>query len=241
MKNQAKFQPVTLSKVAGIILILESLVIFVPMIIMGISFNWPENLSKPASYNFSLLIEQATVIKSGYLAYLFYSILFFVAILMVAQVTSNGKNFSAALNLGVGFGALSSLARSLGILRWLTAIPILADIYTKGTLEEQTISTLFYETLNSYGGAIGELLGVSIFASFALLGVAIGMLQSTHIPKWLAYFGLVSSVVVFLQSLEVFGVEVNSVIMVSALQFWMLASGIVFLRMKTHPQPILTN
>jgi hypothetical protein len=220
------------NRTAGIMLIMESFAIFVPMTIMGAAFNWPENLSLPAAYNLQLVAEQADAVQTGYLTYLLYSSLFFVAILMAAQVTASGQKFDAALNLAAGFAALSALARSLGIVRWLSVMPVLADVYATGSPEAQEMALKLYDAFNAYGGAIGELLGVSMFASFAMFALAIGMLRASHIPRWLAYFGLTASVALLLQSLELFGIELNSVLMVSFLQFWMLAAGIVFLRMK---------
>ena len=89
--------------------------------------------------------------------------------------------------------------------------------------------------LNACAEGIGELLGVSLFASIWLVLISILLLRSSHWPNWLGYFGLIVAASLHLNLLEIIGIDMGAIITVSeTLQhFWMLATAIVFLRKKT--------
>ena len=93
---------------------------------------------------------------------------------------------------------------------------------------------MVYEMLNAYAGGIGELLGVSLFASIWLVLISILLIRSSHWPNWLGYFGLIVAASLLLNLLEMIGIDMGAMISVSeTLQhFWMLSTAIVFLRKK---------
>lgn len=225
MKNNS-FQRLT-----GILLILEGLLIFVPMAILGAAINWPDSLGQPASVNLPLILEKASAVNAGYFVYLIYSILFFVVILFTARLVAGNETFNTVLKAAVGLAALSTLARSIGIVRWLSAMPVLAKLYVGGTPESQATISIIYDAVNAYGGTIGEALGVGLFAGLSMLALSIAMFRMPDAPKWLSIFGVVAGIAVMLQSLELFGVDLGALItvLVAVLQFWFLAAGIRFL------------
>lgn len=220
----------------GILLIVEGLLIFAPMAILGAAINWPASLDEPASVNLPLLLENASAVNAGYFIYLIYSILFFIVVLFTARLIAGGEAFSTALKAAVGLSALSALARSLGIVRWLSVMPVLAGLYANGSPETQAMVSIVYDAMNAYGGTIGEALGVGLFAGLSMFALVIAMFQVKDAPKWLSIFGLVAAFAVTLQSLELFGVDMGALItvVVAVLQFWFLAAGIRFV---TAPYP----
>ena len=115
-------------------------------------------------------------------------------------------------------------------------MPVLARLYTNPAATEnfkESIS-MVYEMLNAYAGGIGELLGVSLFASIWLVLISILLIRSSHWPNWLGYFGLIVAAFLLLNLLEMIGIDMGAMISVSeTLQhFWMLTTAIVFLRKK---------
>lgn len=221
----------SLQRLTGILLILEGLLIFAPMVILGEAINWPDSLGQPASVNLPLILEKASAVYAGYFVYLIYSILFFVVILFTAQIVSRNEMFDTALKTAVGMAALSALARSIGIVRWLSAMPVLAKLYVEGTPEAQATISIVYEAINAYGGTIGEALGVGLFAGLSMLALSVAMFRVPEAPKWLGIFGSIAGIAVTLQSLELFGVDLGALItvLVAVLQFWFLVAGIRFL------------
>jgi hypothetical protein len=212
----------------GILLIIEGLLMIPPLVILGAAINWPASLSEPASVNLPLLLEKAGAVQTGYFIYLLYSILFFVVILLTAKIVSEKREFNGWLKAAAGFAVISTLARCIGIVRWLSVMPVLAKQYVGGSAESQLIISVVYDAINAYGGTIGEALGVGIFAGLSLISLSIAMFENEGNPKWLAVFGVFAGLAVMIQSVELFGIDLGVYIsvLVSVLHIWLFAIGI---------------
>lgn len=218
------------------LLIIEFLLIFPPLIILGAAINWPMSLDEPASVNLPLLLEQYAAVMTGYGIYLVYSLLFWPVAYLTGRVIVGDDVENGLFRIASGFAALSALARALGIVRWLFAMPVLAQLYTAPTATPELHASISvaYEMLNAYAGGVGELLGVSLFAVIWLVLVSVMILRRADWPNWLGYFGFVAAGSLFLNLLEVIGVDMGPMITISVtlLHFWMLAAAIVFWRRK---------
>jgi Domain of unknown function (DUF4386) len=221
----------SLYTIAGWLLIAESLLIFVPLTVLGSAINWPKSLSDPADKILPLLVENASAVRFGYLVYLVYSILFWAIASLTIRVLSDDEPDSIWLRVANGFGIASAVARCLGIIRWLVAMPALATLYTDPTISTGTRESIavVYRALNDYAGSIGEVLGVSLFAGLWLAIVSVRILQTRILPRWLGFLGLVSATLLAVQLARLFGVDLGAFISVSVsvLQLWFLAMGIV--------------
>jgi Domain of unknown function (DUF4386) len=221
----------SLYTIAGWLLIAESLLIFVPLTVLGSAINWPKSLSDPADKILPLLVENASAVRFGYLVYLVYSILFWAIASLTIRVLSDDEPDSIWLRVANGFGIASAVARCLGIIRWLVAMPALATLYTDPTISTGTRESIavVYRALNDYAGSIGEVLGVSLFAGLWLAIVSVRILQTRILPRWLGFLGLVSAILLAVQLARLFGVDLGAFISVSVsvLQLWFLAMGIV--------------
>ncbi|MBM3669960.1 MAG: DUF4386 family protein [Actinobacteria bacterium] len=105
---------------AGWVSILQGLLIFVPMVVLGAAINWPESLSDPADIALPRLLENEGAVRFGYVAYLIYSILFAVTIALLVRYVK-GAALGVLAAVIIGFAMISALARSIGIVRWLVA------------------------------------------------------------------------------------------------------------------------
>jgi Domain of unknown function (DUF4386) len=221
----------SLYTIAGWLLIAESLLIFVPLTVLGSAINWPKSLSDPADKVLPLLVENASAVRFGYLVYLVYSILFWAIASLTIRVLSDDEADSIWLRIANGFGIASAVARCLGIIRWLVAMPALATLYTDPTISTSTRESIsvVYRALNDYAGSVGEVLGVSLFAGLWLAIVSVRILQTRILPRWLGFLGLVSATLLAVQLARLFGVDLGAFISVSVsvLQLWFLAMGIV--------------
>ncbi len=236
VNSSAQADPMAIRRQAAIFLIMEFLLIFAPLIILGAAINWPASLDEPASVNLPLILEQYAAMMTGYSIYLVYSLLFWPMAYLTGRAIIIHDTENTLFRVASGFAALSCLARALGIVRWLFAMPVLARLYTDPTVSEnfkESIS-MVYEMLNAYAGGIGELLGVSLFASIWLALISLLLIRLPQWPKWLGYFGLVVAASLLLNLLEVVGIDMGAMISIAeTLQhFWMLATAIVFLRKK---------
>jgi Domain of unknown function (DUF4386) len=221
----------SLYTIAGWLLVAESLLIFVPLTVLGSAINWPKSLSDPADKILPLLVENASAVRFGYLVYLIYSILFWIIASLTIRVLSNEETDLIWLRVANGFGIASVVARCLGIIRWLVAMPALATLYTDPTISTGTRESIavVYRALNDYAGSVGEVLGVSLFAGLWLAIVSLRILQTKILPRWLGFLGLISATLLGVQLARLFGVDLGAFISVSVsvLQLWFLAMGIV--------------
>jgi hypothetical protein len=222
------------NRIAGILLIFEALLLFVPVIILGSAINWPASLSEPAQVVLPLINEQLVATRLGYTIYLLYSVLFFPLALLTTHALVRGERLGGLLQVAVGFAALSTLARSLGIIRWLVAMPALATAYVDPTATSSSRETieLIYTTLNAYGGSIGEVLGVNLFAALWLILLSLVGLRNAYLPRWLGIGGLLAAAGLFGGAIEMFGIDIGALITIttSGIQLWFLAAGIYLLR-----------
>jgi Domain of unknown function (DUF4386) len=220
------------TKPLGILLIIQALLIFAPLSILGASIDWPSSLDFPASQILPLIHSKAMEVRIGYFVYLIYSVLFFFSATALAnqlQKTSTNQSLELAKNSA----GLSSLARVIGIIRWLVPFPLLASAYvstndTSLKLAQEAIYTVF----NSYGGAIGELLGVTLFASIWTIVVSLEFLKQKQLPSILGYFGLLAALSSLALLLEIFGILIPVSLSQTLFHLWLLAVGVYFLRRK---------
>jgi Domain of unknown function (DUF4386) len=221
----------SLYTITGWLLVAESLLIFVPLSVLGSAINWPKSLSDPADKILPLLVENASAVRFGYLVYLVYSILFWAIASLTIRVLSDEGSDSIWLRVANGFGIASAVARCLGIIRWLVAMPALAKLYNDPTISTGTRESIavVYRALNDYAGSVGEVLGVSLFAGLWLAIVSLRILQTRILPRWLGFLGLLSATLLGVQLARLFGVDLGAFISVSVsvLQLWFLAMGIV--------------
>jgi hypothetical protein len=143
-------------------------------------------------------------------------------------------NMSSTIRrLVIGFAVGSAVARSLGIVRWLSAMPGLADAYNQaGDDAQRTTISHIYDALNSYGGTIGEALGVGLFAAISIGFLSVGLLRSAMFPRWISVWGVISAVALVLGAVELFGVDAGPLltITVTVVQLWFLATGVWLLK-----------
>ena len=238
VNSTAQTDPIAIQRQAAIFLIVEFLLIFAPLIILGASINWPASLDEPASVNLPLVLDQYAAMMTGYSIYLVYSLLFWPMAYLTGRAIVISDPRNTLFRVATGFAVLSTLARALGIVRWLFAMPVLARLYINPAATENLKNniSMVYEMLNAYAGGIGELLGVSLFTSIWLVLINILLIRSSHWPNWLGFFGLIVAASLLLNLLEMIGIDMGAMISVSeTLQhFWMLATAVVFLRKKTY-------
>ena len=212
----------------GILSILQGLLIFVPTFVLGAAINWPDSLDYPASQLLPELIEQESVVRFGYIAYLIYSILFVFSMFMLTKLSS-GKTMAAMFGIILAFAIASTTARSIGIVRWLVPMPQLAESWGSATTDQERYAiSVTYDSLNLFGGTVGEVLGVSIFAALSLLAISIAFLRD-GLPKWIGIFGLISVAALLATTTELMGFEPDTFVIIfgtTAIQLWFLAVGL---------------
>jgi hypothetical protein len=214
-------------RMLGALLIAEGLLALAPLAILGPAIGWPASLDKPAHEQLAAIAGAPGAVTAGYGVYLLYSVL--IAPVMIALAARLRGGLASPLGLTVAaFAALSTLARAIGILRWLTAMPALAAAHATSEPATRTQIELVFSALNDYGGGIGEVLGVSLFMALALGTLGVGALRGGGLPTWISVFGLVAAAALGALAVPVFGgPDVMPVaVAVSLLSAWMIAAGV---------------
>ena len=126
------------------------------------------------------------------------------------------------------FAVLSALARSIGILRWLTVMPELATAHAAADPASRAVIEQVFSATTRYGGGIGELLGVSLLMSISLGLFTIASLVQRVGAAWLNGLGLLAALLLGGLALPAFGGPdvVPVAAAVSTLSVWMWAAGV---------------
>lgn len=225
-------------RLTGLLLIAQFVAQFAALFILGSAINWPASLDEPAAVMLPLIAQQAGPVALGYSSY-FLTNLLLAPIALLLYYLWREEHSKPALLLATGFGLLASLAKIIGMSRWLLMMPALAQAYidpaaSAGTREAIAVT---YEALNNYGGGIGEVLGVALFGGLWTLLVSVALLRpNTIAPRWMGTFGLVAAALLLVAVIGTYGIDLGPVLIIQGLawQFWLLALGIFLLRKPTR-------
>jgi len=219
------------SRGLGALLIVDALLSFAPVVILGAAIGWPASLDNPAAEQLAAIHANAGMVTLGYGVYLLYSILVAPVMIGLAAKVFGSLQGPVAVTVAA-FGALSALARAIGILRWLTVMPALATTHAAADPAMRAQIELVFTAVTTYGGGIGEVLGVALFMALALGTLCVAAWRDGGMPRWLAGLGLASTALLAGLLLPVFGAaEVIPVAAaVSLLSVWMMAAGVWAMR-----------
>ncbi len=162
---------------ALVLLVVSQVVLFlVPVVVLGQAIGWPASLRLPAAEALPLVARNLGAIQVGYWGYLLTA----VAMLPLALALRGFAHARGAHGLVVdamaAFGAAAAVLKTLGIVRWLIAMPGLAVLHAgSGDPVVRAAAEVGYTALNGYAGSVGELLGVQLFSGLwlVLLGIVL--------------------------------------------------------------------
>ena len=110
----------------GSLLMAAAFLSFLPIAILRPAIGWPASLRAPAAVQLAAIAGEPAAMALRYSFYLLYSVLVLpVMVLLAWRICGNLARPIAVMV--VAFAALSVLARSIGILRWLTTMPTMTQ------------------------------------------------------------------------------------------------------------------
>lgn len=225
---------------AGVVLIVTTLTFVLSFAILTFGFGWPGNLQFPAEKNFrEVVIPKATESGLGYTLYGLYSFMIAPLVSLVVDALRDGEQ-SSLLECARGYGILSTICRTMGLWRWVLAMPGLAKVYMVQNQKEEVKQAVeaIYDMLNSFMGGIGEGLGVAFFCSMFILFISIWVVKENvasngqfRWPAWFGYLGLVVSFFVFLPVVEMYGVDMGPMLIIAVVfnLIWFITAAVVIL------------
>jgi hypothetical protein len=170
--------------------LLQSGLFLVPIVVLGQAIGWPGSLRLPAGEVLPLIAREAMAVQIGYWAYLLTS-LAFVPLAVAMRSYANAKGIAGlTVDTAAALGVAAGILKTLGIVRWLVAMPALADLYrsTSDPVQKAAIEVA-YSALNGYAGAIGELLGVQLVSGIWL--VLTGIILAKIRLRWIGTAAMV--------------------------------------------------
>lgn len=172
----------------GFLLALQPALFAVPMVVLGQAVGWPGSLRLPAAEILPLIHAHPGAVQLGYTAYLLVSLaLVPLAFALRAWMVARGQGGWQADALAF-LGAAAGILKMLGIVRWLSAMPILAAQHATADAAGRAMLEASFTALNAYAGAVGELLGVQLTSGLWFLGLGAALLRTGH--RWLGAWGL---------------------------------------------------
>ena len=218
---------------AGLLLIAVGAMAFAPLAVLAPSIGWPASLGLPAAEQLALVRAHPGAVTLGYALYLLYSLGVTPAMLLLAH-HSLGSLARPAAATAVAFAALSSLARAIGISRWLTTMPVLAAAWAAADAAGKPMIELSFLAVTKFGGGVGELLGVSLFMAVAVGVLSAAAWRQRSLPRSLSALGLLSAGFLAALALPALGLPVDFpvAVAVSTQSVWLIACGVWLLVRK---------
>jgi Domain of unknown function (DUF4386) len=171
----------------GTFAIISAALFIAALIVLGKAIGWPAILREPASVVLPRIHANHFAMLTGYTCYLLSSLAIIpVAFALRERFIAAGINHPV-VDTVTFLGAAGAVLKTLGIVRWLSAMPALAAQYASvsteagsalkhSTLERSTVE-ITYAALNGYAGSVGELLGVQLTSGLWILGTSLLLLQ----------------------------------------------------------------
>lgn len=215
----------TAGRWSALFFIAQFVFIWTTFLILSSAVGWPASLNDPAREALPRLLANRSAVLIGYSCYLL------AALLIIPAVAAFNARFavnSTVAGLGLALAAVSAMAKTIGISRWLFAMPALATSYVEPGANTALIATLF-STLNEYAGGIGEIIGVGLVGGLLtlLLGWSVFRLGGL-LPKVVGGFAILAGLLLFANLPAGFGVEMGGILTLSNIvwQFALLGLGL---------------
>jgi Domain of unknown function (DUF4386) len=108
-------------------------------------------------------------------------------------------------------------------------MPALARQHAGDSPARREVIETIFSAMTTYGGGIGELLGVSLFMGLSLGLAMLAAMAYRTLPRWLCILGLTSAAMLLSLFLPALGIALHMPIALAAtaLSVWMLAAGVV--------------
>ncbi|WP_427158209.1 DUF4386 domain-containing protein [Aliinostoc sp. HNIBRCY26] len=231
----------SLVKITGIFFIFLVVLLNIPYILLIQNFEYDDILREPVDYVLQKFQAGGAGLILTWFIFGLAALLFIPASTLLHQIIA--QEDTPYLKTATLMGALSGILQSVGLMRWVFVVPILANLYNNPTASKTTRETIsvIYQVVHQYGGVvIGEYLGQTLLV-FWTLGVGMAMLHSPLFKSWVAYFGLMTVPLLVLGQSELLATVIPSMpvweftpVGFILWEIWILMIGISLLRTPKH-------
>lgn len=187
----------------------------VTLVVLGSAIGWPGVLREPPPVVFERIGAAATATRIGYTSYLLSSLLMIPLAFVLRDLLGRAGMRGAWMDTVAFVGAAAGVLKTIGIVRWLTAMPVLASRHAAAPDDaaRQVVESVFVG-VNAYGGSIGEMLGVQLLGGSWIVGISLALWIAGG-RRWVGGFGLVVGALTLVLASRPFFPEIGALEMVA--------------------------
>jgi hypothetical protein len=228
-----------LRRLAGAVLIIVPLGFSICFSLLQQLFDYPNILRQPTADILARFAAGGTPLLAAWYALTLTAVAFVPLTLLVHRVLAE-RAAPLLLGTATAFGLIAGVAQTLGFLRWPFLVPHLAQAYLApgSTDAQRTAAAMVFEAFHRYAGmALGEHLGYLSTSVWTML-VAIAIVRSGLVPRWLGWIGVVLALGIAAGLAEPAGWETGGTI--NALSYliwavWLIGIGVSLLVRRVTP------
>jgi Domain of unknown function (DUF4386) len=226
-------------RAAGALLIIVPLSFTVCFSLLQQLFEYPDILRQPTADILAKFAAGGTPLVAVWYVLTLTAVAFVPLALLVHRVLAE-RGAPFLLWIATAFGLIAGVSQTLGFLRWPFLVPHLAQSYlAPGTSEAQRAAAgMVFEAFHRYAGmAVGEHLGYLSTSIWTLL-IAVVILRTSVLPRWLGASGLILALGIAAGLLEPAGWDLGGTInTISYLVWavWLIVFGVTLLVRRFDP------
>ena len=225
-------------KTIGYLLISGAVGIFIPYTILTIIFNYPGVLREESGIILTQFHQGGSALIFTWLAFAFLGLPLLVAYSLIGErLEPKIPQIKWVTTIGI----VSGIVQIIGLLRWVFVVPVLAGeyVHTTDTAAQKAIEISF-KMIHQFGGVLlGEHLG-QLFTIIWTVFISLALLKVNIIPKWLAWWGFLSSSIYFLAQAELLATVIPGFPVIGIAGFlgstlwliWLILLGLKFIKFK---------
>lgn len=224
----------------GLLLILGAIGVFIPYTILTIIFDYPDILRQDTGIILTKFHEGGSSLILTWFCFAILGLPFIPAYVMIGQRLENKIGFVRWVTT---IGVISIIVQMVGLLRWTFVVPVLANNFTTSISEAtKEANKAAFQTMHQFGGVLlGEHLGQLFTITWTVM-MCIAFNRLRLFPKWLIYFGYISSAIYILAQAELFKTVIATFPVWDMAGFigstlwliWLIIIGIKFLKLKIN-------
>ena len=207
-----------LEKIAGALMIIAAIGVFIPYTILTIIFEYPDILRQDTGIILTKFHDGGSRLIFTWFAFAIAGVPLLPAYILIGQKLEN-KFFWA--RFATTIGVIGLIVQMVGLLRWVFVVPVLADSFVNANdVATQSAFVVSFKSIHQFAGVLlGEHLG-QLFTIVWTILMSLSFVKLKLIPKWIGWLGYLSSFIYLLAQAELLATVIPSI------PFWSMAGFI---------------
>ena len=224
-------------KVIGLCLLLGSILLLIPYTILVVRFDYPDILRQPTGEILTRFHQGGSGLIFTWLAFALVGLPLLEAVVLIGQKFEDKFYF---IKWATTLGVVGFVVQLIGLSRWVFVVPILAKDYVVGNDAAKIAIETSFKVIHQFGGVLlGEHIGQLFTIAWTIM-MCSAFIQLNLFPKWIHYFGIVSSLVYLTAQAELLNTVIPDFPFIGISGFlgstlwliYLIVLGVYFLKLK---------